>query len=470
MKKKSSSKPEAPRPSNTIKSFFTSSAPKPLQNNSINNETKTNGTIIENDNNNNIITIDNTPPKDNLVQTYVVDLIDDDDLISLTQNQTNNNKNVSFQSPISSQDTKTSSTQYVPSETPINTSSSPTAVADKPSPPIHPLFAGKPTISKPVQPSSTTTTVPTTTTAVKAKNDKCSKNKPQKASSASIKPLLFTAPVHSIDQSPSINNASPDPSPALLTSPPSNNQHTEPIDLITSEVTPSDLTVPNPDPTDEPDSPTPAAEPDVVAVTTGGRPRRQAVLNTLARAAQIHAAAVCDDIGTYAPYYYILLYSITYTYTMPYSSFSEPMPKRNRRASNPSTSKITSLDPDRTNTDVIEYTSSDESEGVAGSRGKRGGAAGGGNRIKKKVSASGAFFLSKVSISVYIMCKCAYDYVICYLLLLMIYYPLSSYIQSCIHVHSANIHAYHTLHTRIIYIHLIHYILYINDIYTGSEG
>ena len=71
----------------------------------------------------------------------------------------------------------------------------------------------------------------------------------------------------------------------------------------------------------------------------------------------------------------------------------EPMPKRNRRASNPSTSQITSLDP--TSADVIEDTSSDESDaGVAGSRGKRGVA--GGNRIKKKVSASGAFFLSKV--------------------------------------------------------------------------
>ena len=73
------------------------------------------------------------------------------------------------------------------------------------------------------------------------------------------------------------------------------------------------------------------------------------------------------------------------------------MPKRNRRSSNTSTSQITpSLDPNPADADVIEDTFSDESEGVAVGRGKRGGAAGGGNRIKKKVSASGAFFLSKV--------------------------------------------------------------------------
>ena len=72
------------------------------------------------------------------------------------------------------------------------------------------------------------------------------------------------------------------------------------------------------------------------------------------------------------------------------------MPKRNRRASNPDTSQLTpSLDPTPA-ADVIEDTSSDESEGVAVGRGKRGGAAGGGNRIKKKVSSLGAFFLSKV--------------------------------------------------------------------------
>ena len=297
MKKKSSNKPEAPRPTNTIKSFFTSSAPKPIFNNSLNSETKTNETIIENDNNN-VIKIDETPEKDNSIKTSIIDLIEDDDLISPSQNQINNFKDISFQSRISSQDTKTSSTQYVPSETPINTSSSPIAVADKPSPPIHPLFAGKATTNKPVQPSSTTTTVPTTvnttTTTVKAKTDKSSKNTTKKESSSSIKPLLFAPPVHSIDQSPSIDIASPDPSPNLLTSPPSNNQHTEPIDLITS-----DLTAPNTDPIEVPDSPTPAAEPDVVAVPSGGRPRRQAVLNTLARAAQIHAAAVSDDLGTY---------------------------------------------------------------------------------------------------------------------------------------------------------------------------
>ena len=308
MKKKSSIKPEAPRPSNTIKSFFTSSAPKSISNSSINNETKTNETIIENDNNNNIIKIDETSAEDNSVKTCIIDLIEDDDIISPSQNRTTNNNEISFQSPISSQDTKTSSTQCVPSEAPINTSFSPTAVADKPSPPIHPLFASK-SINKPTQPSSTITDT-TATTAVKAKNDKNAKNKSQKDSSSSIKPLLFAAPVHSIDPSPSIDNASPD----LLTSPPSNNQHTAPINLITSDVTPSDLTSPNSDPIAVPDSPTPAAE-EGVAVTSGGRPRRQAVLNTLARAAQIHAAAVCDNIGTYAPYYYVLLYSISYTYT-----------------------------------------------------------------------------------------------------------------------------------------------------------
>ena len=309
MKKKSSTKPEAPRPSNTIKSFFTSSAPKPISNNSIYNESKTNEIIIENDNNNNnnIVDIDATPGKDHSIKTSIIDLIEDDDLISPSQNQTNNNKDVSFQSPISSQDTKASSTQYVPSETPINASSSPTAVADKPSPPIHPLFAGKPTVSKAVQPSSTTTTVPTTTTAVKAKTEKNSKNTTKKDSSSTIKPLLFTAPVHSIDQRPSIDNTSPDPSPDLLTSPPSNNQHTEPIDLIADNTPPPDLTAPNTEPIEVPGSPTPAAE---EVVTSGGRPRRQAVLNTLARAAQIHAAAVCDDLGIIYPTSVTLFYDI----------------------------------------------------------------------------------------------------------------------------------------------------------------
>ena len=118
------------------------------------------------------------------------------------------------------------------------------------------------------------------------------------------------------------------------------------------------------------------------------------MLNTLARAAQIHAAAVCDDLGIIYPTSVTLFYIIYLHCYITYSLCLEPMPKRNRRSSNTSASQITSTDPAAA--DVIEYTSSDESEGVAVGRGKRGGVAGGGNRIKKKVSASGAFFLSKV--------------------------------------------------------------------------